>query len=159
MTVYDDSRVKEILSNNSHLIPLKSIHSTLVYIGKKKSDRRDDKYRSFEGIECIVIIDRYGLSENALALGVQSINISSSTIGVQTISVSKSVNEYANTSLNNMHTKIVPTDAVCQHVTMALKSGINAKDSVQTLLDEKTVHYFDNDNKITLKGIVKRYLF
>jgi hypothetical protein len=100
-----------------------------LFVGKK-INKDEEVILPFSGKECSVVIDAYGHSEDALSLRVKSITC-------------ENVN--------------VPSFAVQQHVTMALKEGAFAKDSVKTLLGEGEITNFSKE--IVLTGNVKRYMF
>jgi hypothetical protein len=139
--VYENEVLKKFLSENSQLVPLKNIHSTLLFVGKRE-DERELVYDGFEGIECTLTIDSFGYSDKALALQVESITYLDD--GTET------------------HVPSFPNHGK-QHVTLALKEKVLAKDSVKVLLptDEEgnggTVVSFEP--KLVLTGTVKRYLF
>ena len=54
--------------------------------------------------------------------------------------------------------KDVPTNATIQHITLALKEGILAKDSVKTLTESSGI-IVTFDIPLILVGEIKRYLF
>lgn len=145
--IYENDIIKTFLSEHTDLIPLpkakppKNIHTTLLFVGKKE-DERELVYDGLEGTECTVTVDAYGYSDNALALQVESITyLKDGTV--------TDLPSFPN------HGK--------QHVTLALKEKVMAKDSVKVLLskDEEgnggTVISFDP--KLVLTGYVKRYLY
>lgn len=113
----EHSLIKECLEKNPELIPLKSIHTTLLYVGRKENPDEavyaDKKFK-----KCSVKICGHGYSENAMALDVVEVKF----IDDDTM---------------------VPSFAVKQHVTMALKKGVQAVDSVKTLLGEGTLVTYD----------------
>jgi len=155
MNIFLHPEIESRLKLNTNLIPLKKIHSTLLYVGKKINDL-EKVFIEFENIECTLTIDRIGISSNAMALGVKSI-------------VYK--NENTNTECD------LPTFAEKQHITLALADGIPAKDSVLTLYDKTdnidTIVIPKNDDnqgntsskityiepQIIIQGKVKKYLF
>lgn len=127
--VFDNPQIKSFLDEHPDLIKLEKIHSTLLFVGKK-INKDEEVISPFSGKECEILIDAYGYSDDALTLRVKSITADNQT---------------------------VPTFAIQQHITMALKKGIFAKDSVKTLLGEGTVEIFTEP--IILTGKVKRYMF
>jgi len=133
--VIKNEQVKTCLDSNPELKVIhKSTHSTLVYIGKKPDDPREAKYVPLEKKECTLTVDAFGYSENALALRVIKM-----------------------TCLEEGKEMDVPSDAVQQHITVALKDGVPAKDSVETLLGAGTIVKFDA--LMILIGRITRYLY
>jgi len=132
--VFENELIKSFLEEHKELVPLKKIHSTLLYVGKKENPL-EETYKDLEGIECTLIIPGYGYSENAMAFKVDGVTY----IGADNMTVN------------------VQSFAVQQHVTMALKAGTKAVDSVKTLLGEGTFVEFPETLKIA--GHIKRYLF
>ena len=110
------------------LIPLKKMHSTLLFVGKKENPN-EEVFKPYEGKECKLIIDAFGYSDNALALRVKSIKIDDND---------------------------VPTFATQQHITVALKTGIQAKDSVLTLTGQGTIV---DCCEYTIIGTIKRFMY
>jgi hypothetical protein len=131
-TLFDNLIIKQVLSDNKELIPLTKIHSTLLYVGKKEGNLDEEIIRPFENKKCLVTIDAFGSSEDALSMRVESI-------------ISDNID--------------IPSFATKQHITTALKQGIQAKDSVNTLLGCEGSKITFVHPKIVLEGIVKRYLF
>lgn len=127
--VFNDFQIKSFLDEHPDLIKLEKIHSTLLFVGKK-INKDEEVISPFAGKVCELVIDAYGYSDDALALRVKSIMTDN---------------------------EVVPSFAIQQHVTMALKKGIFAKDSVKTLLGEGTIETLAEP--IILTGKVKRYMF
>jgi hypothetical protein len=139
--LFDNSIIKEFLTDKGkNLIPLplsvkkKGIHSTLVFFKKDCDssfyDECESYYSKYDNKIANLIIPRFGYSENALALDVESI-------------------KYDNEEIKSY--------AIKQHVTMALKEGIFAVDSVKTLLGEGTI--IDFDIPLSINGTIKRFYF
>lgn len=120
--------IAQLLILNPQLKPLKKIHSTLLFVGKKV-DPTEEIFKDLVDKECTLTVDAVGYSENAMALSVRSIT-------------------YDND-------QPMPTYAVKQHITLALKAGTKAFESVKTLQGEGTVVDLD----LILTGTVHRYLF
>lgn len=133
--LFDNLEVKEFLDKHPELIKNKKIHSTLLYVGKKEGNKDEEKFKGLEGTSCTITISGYGHSEKAMALKVDSIKYKTSDDKVEDI----------------------PSFAEQQHVTMALKDGTKAVDSVKTLLGEGKIVIFKEPLVIDAK--VKRYLF
>ena len=120
--------IKDFLDNHSELIPLKSIHSTLLYVGRKENE--DEKiFEEHQGKICQLEISGYGYSENALALKVNNI-----TFGDD---------------------EKVPSFAETQHITIALSERTKAIDSVKTLQGEGEVIEFEQS--FIIEGRLWRY--
>jgi hypothetical protein len=128
-SVFDNEEIKIFLDEHPNLIKLSKIHSTLLFVGKK-INKDEEIFLSFVGKECCVTIDSFGHSDNAMALNVKSM------------------------TCDNID---VPSFATRQHVTMALKEGVSAKDSVNTLLGDGTVKLLSTN--ITIMCNVKRYMY
>jgi hypothetical protein len=131
--IQQSESVRLCFEQHPEIIPLKKIHSTLLYVGKKQNDN-EEVFRHIEGILCDIIIDGYGFSDNAIAYKVNSINY-----------------------VNNSEVKQVPSFATIQHITLGLKKGVHAVESVKVLSSEGTYNEFQE--KILVKGILKRFLF
>ena len=132
--IIQNTIIQEILQDNPHLIPLNKIHSTILYVGKKINDN-EQKYIPYENKKCKIYISHVGFSDDAIALKIDKIILTE--------------------TLEKM-----PSDAVIQHVTIALKKGIPAKDSIKTLEhNEVNNNYIKFNELIELEGNVKRYLF
>ena len=127
--VFDNEEIKKILDEHPSLIKLGKIHSTLLFVGKK-INKDEEIFLSFAEKECCVTIDSFGYSDDAMALNIKSIICDDN---------------------------VVPSFATRQHVTMALKEGVAAKDSVNTLLGDGTVKLLSTN--ITITGNVKRYIY
>jgi len=135
MSILDKTEIKEFLELNPLLIKNKKIHCTLLYVGKKEGNVDEEKFKDLEGKEVFVNITGFGHSENAMALQVDLVS-------------------YVNDSNEII---VVPFFGVQKHITVALKEGVKAVDSVKTLLGEGTVNNFDSE--YIVKGNIKRYLF
>jgi hypothetical protein len=145
--ILQNQQIKNFLDNHSELIQLKKVHSTLFFVGKKKkTDKTDvseimgdmnlsdpeEPYIKLNGKECELIINGFGHSENAMALNVQSIKIIEDGTDC-------------------------PSNAIQQHVTIALKNGIKAVESVKTLTGEGT--FEELSSLIVLNGNVKGFFY
>ena len=102
---------------------------------RKKPNDDENAFLPLEKKECELTISGYGWNENSLALKVDKITYHD----------------------ENEETQNVPTFAKQQHVTLGLKAGQKAVDSVKTLLGEGT--FVEFDEKLILNGKVKRYLY
>lgn len=119
---------------NSNLIPLSTIHSTLLYITSKNKNH-SHIFEKLEAIKCKTTISGYCYSNDAIVMKVSNIT-------------------YINDK--NVHT-IVPffPPTKKQHITLALSEGTRAKDSIRC---------FSNGTKIEFKtplivfGYIKRYM-
>lgn len=131
--LFNNDVIKSIFESNPNLVPLKKIHSTLLFVGKREGVEEEKDFIPLESKQCKLIIDAYGVSEDALALRVKSITYET----------------------EDGETKMPAYPNKQQHITMGLRVGIPAKDSVLTLLDDKNITPFD----IELTGTVKRYLY
>ena len=127
---FNNEEINEFIKDKTHLILLKKIHSTLLFVGKKDND--DEKiFYEYEGQNCMMLISEFGYSNDALSIKVDSIVLSNS--------------------------KNVPTFATQQHITFALRESVKAVDSVKTLLGEGTI--IKLNNPVIIHGIVKRFLY
>lgn len=113
-------KINQILSENPTLIPLKSMHSTLLYVGRK-DDIDECMFAPFRFKKCRLVVSSFGFSENAMALKVDSM-------------------KFTEDSLSSTE---IPTYATTQHITVALADGVKAVDSVKTLQGEGKKVIFD----------------
>lgn len=127
--IFENEIIKSVLETNKELIPLKRIHSTLLFVGKR-NDVREEVFYPLENKTCTLTINAYGISCNALSLRVSSIVYDNELI----------MHSYPNKQ---------------QHITLALKPGVPAKDSVLTLVGEGDVIDFN----LIVRGHVKRYMY
>ena len=128
--VLGQALVKDSLEKNPQLIPLKKMHSTLLYVGRKDNDQ-EAVYMDLIDRECRLTVTSFGCSPNALALKVDSI------VFVDNGDAVKSFN-------------------TIQHVTVALAEGTKAVDSIKSF-DEGTVEKLDKP--LILEGKLTRYFF
>jgi hypothetical protein len=144
--VMKNSQIKDFITTHNELTPLDKIHSTLLFVGRKKKVKQEEIESIMDGLkikedpeepyiksnqkDCILIVKQFGYSSNAMALDVDSI---------------------AFTDDNSK----CPSNAMKQHVTLALSNGTNAVDSVKTLLGEGTIVILETPLK--LYGKVKGY--
>ena len=135
INILEHNEIKRILEENPQLIPLKNIHSTLLYVGKKEDDR-EKNYIMLEGVLCNLTITEIGVSEKAMALKVNKI------IYINDDKIEKELISFPNQQ---------------QHITLALKQGIKPVDSVKTLLGEGTIIILTKP--LIIQGHIKRYLF
>lgn len=136
--ILQNELITKCLSENKNLIVLtKPIHTTLLYVGKKPDNPNESSYNNKEGKKCVLIIDSFGYSGDALALKVSSI-------------------KYINDSISADVDSNVPSYATIQHITLALKKGIPAKDSINALVDGTIIKF---DIPIVIISEIKRYLF
>lgn len=134
-SILEHSEIKRILEENPQLIPLKNIHSTLLYVGKKEDDR-EKNYIMLESVLCNLTITSIGISEKAMALKVDKI---------------------VYTNDDNIEKELISFPNQQQHITLALKQGIKPVDSVKTLLGEGTIIILTEP--LIIQGYIKRYLF
>ena len=127
--VHSHKLVAECLASNPQLVPLKSIHSTLLYVGRK-DNTNEPVYEAHVLKKCQVVISGHGFSANALALKVDSITFMDDGV-------------------------IVPSFAELQHVTLALYADTKAVDSVKTLQGEGSIVTYDEP--FVLEGTLRRY--
>lgn len=133
--ILEHNEIKRILEENPQLIPLKNIHSTLLYVGKKEDDR-EKNYIMLEGVLCNLTITGIGISEKAMALKVDKI---------------------VYTNDDKIEKELISFPNQQQHITLALKQGIKPVDSVKTLLGEGTIIILVEP--LIIQGYIKRYLF
>mgnify|MGYP001574885821 CR=1 FL=1 len=127
--------IKKYLSENPELVVItKPIHSTLLYVGKKPDNPDELKYIPLEKKKCTLIIDSFGYSKEALALKVEKITYDDESGLI----------------------KDVPSHAILQHITLALKEGIPAKDSVKSFSEGVIIKF---DSSLIMSGEIKRYLY
>jgi 2'-5' RNA ligase len=132
--LFNNPVILKELKERSHLVHNNKIHSTLLFVGKKVDDR-EDVFKQIEGKECYLTIDRYGITDDAMALGVKEL-------------------KFVDDILSDVK---VPSYATVQHITMALNKDKNilAKDSIKSFEQAENVKVIN----IITKGIIKRYLY
>jgi hypothetical protein len=154
--VMKNKQISDFLANHPELIPLDKIHSTLLFVGRTKKPKNEknlsdlmseklkitddsdipnnpeEPYIKINNLDCVLTINQFGFSENALALDVESI-------------------------LFQHDNSKCPSNAIKQHVTLALAKGVKAVDSVKTLLGEGTIEKLDVP--LILYGKVKGYKY
>ena len=131
----DHPLITRHLTDRPELIPLKSIHSTLLFVGKKPDNPDEDKYFPLQDLKCQVNISSFGVSDDAMALKVDSIKL---------------IDQQASNSSQD-----VPSHASTQHVTFALKDGIKAVNSIRSF-DHTMVAL---EQPIMIIGKIKRYMY
>jgi 2'-5' RNA ligase len=132
---------KSLEENSEELTPLKQMHTTLLYVGRK-DDERENVFEEHKQKLCNVTISGHGVSTDAIALKVSKL-------------------EFApNNELNNIIniTDKVPTFAVVQHVTVALnnKKGVKAMDSIKAFEEGVFIPY---DNEFVVTGKIKQCFY
>ena len=138
--VFENKILKELLESNKELIKLEKIHSTLLFVGKVDTMQdKENLIAKYVGKECKLTIDAIGYSENACALKVKNIKL------LEADSADSAGSD-------------IPSYATQQHVTVALKKGTVAKDSVLTLTTDKG-KIINLEEELALKGKVKRYMY
>lgn len=130
--IFEHHHINNHLTTKPELTKLDKIHSTLLYVGKKDDNPHESKYHPIEGKECHLTISKIGCSTDAMALLVDKIT-------------------YCNEQQEEM---IVPTHATQQHVTMALKKGVKAVDSIKCFEHG----FIDLPETMVIHGKIKRYL-
>ena len=144
--VMKNSQIKDFIESHKELKPLEKIHSTLLFVGRKKKSKPaeidsilgeleikedpEEPYIKSNHRDCILTVKQFGHSSNAMALDIESIIFSDDSTEC-------------------------PSNAVRQHVTMALSNGTKAVDSVKTLLGEGTIEVLNTP--LVLYGKVKGY--
>lgn len=130
--IFDHPQIKTHLTAKPHLIGLEHIHSTLLYVGKKDDNPHEIYYHPHEGKDCLLTVTQLGCSDDAMALKIDKIQFADDA--------------------NETH---VPSHATQQHVTLALKQGIKAVDSIKCF-NHKMIQLSE---PIVIKGHIKRYLY
>lgn len=120
--------VAQTLENNTELVPLKAMHTTLLFVGGKECPD-ETQFHDHLSKKCVVTVSGHGFSGDAIALKVGSI---------------KFVDDG----------ETVPTFATTPHVTVALAKNVKAVDSVKTL--ESNEHFVQYDEPFVLHGEIKR---
>jgi hypothetical protein len=127
--VFNNSQIRECLGAHPSLIPLEHVHSTLLYVGKKDGDTREELYLPLEDKMCTIHISHCGCSDDAMALKVEKIL--------------------------DQTGQLIPSHATQQHITMALKKGIKAVDSPKCFENQ----LIELSQSLVIEGKIKRYLF
>jgi hypothetical protein len=152
--ILENNDIKKFLDEHQDLIMLKEVHSTLLFVGRKKKtanttnttnltdlvadlgnlqvSNTQEPYMKLDGKECQLVVKQFGYSANAMALEVKEIKMCEDDTSC-------------------------PTNAVKQHVTMALSNGTKAVDSVKTLLGEGTIHTLTTP--LLLTGTIKGFFY
>ena len=122
------------LTENPQLVPLKKMHTTLLFVGRKE-DERDKLFLPYKDQMCQISVNAHGLSQDALALRVSKLEFVDDTIK------GDAVPAYPN---------------IAQHVTVALKDGVKAVESVKSFAEGVMVDY---DSDLVLTGKLTQYFF
>lgn len=135
--IFEHPQVKKYLEENPHLVKLQKIHSTLLYVGKQHDTLADKitEISQHSGKKCKLQVNGFGYSETACALSILSIVLDDS--------------ENIMPSYPNKH----------QHITLALKHGTKAVESVETLVRENRTFVEFPDGGIVLYGNVKGLMY
>jgi hypothetical protein len=130
--IFSNPVLAEHLAANTQLVPLKKIHSTLLYVGKNHEALADKiaLISSQQNKKVLLEIDGFGHSDDACALSVKSITIED---------IGETMPSYP-----NKH----------QHVTIALKDGIKPVESVETLVRENRT-FTEFPELVVLHGTVR----
>ncbi len=141
--VMQNSQLKQFVDSHKDLIPLEKIHSTLLFVGRKKKSKEletdlinlslndaEEPYIKNDQRECVLTVKQFGHSSNALALDVESIIFKDDSTEC-------------------------PSNAIKQHVTLALSKDTKAVDSVKTLQGEGEIEILNEPLK--LYGKVRGY--
>jgi hypothetical protein len=128
--IFEHEEVQLRLNAYLTLCPLKDIHSTLLYVGKRSSEK-EQTFIDLEHNVCKLVIDGIGVNSKAMALSVKSIKMLSSETDV-------------------------PTYAEKQHITLALDEHTQPRHSVLTLNDKSTFTLLANE--IEIYGKIRRYI-
>lgn len=123
--------IKDALTSNPDLKQNKEMHTTLLFVGRKDNPD-EEQYKEHIGKKCTVTIGGHGISSVALCLHV---------IGMV---------------FTETNTPVPSCQQVKQHVTVALKEGTKAVDSVKAL-DEGT--YVEYTQPLQLDGVLYQYFF
>lgn len=126
--ILDNSHVKESLQKNPLLIPLNSMHSTLLFVGGKDNENESIFFQHINK-KCILTIESHGISDSALALRVSKM-------------------EFVDDP------NPIPSFAKIQHITVALDKNTKAVDSIKSF-DEGTIVI--HSEPLILEGSFKRY--
>lgn len=116
-----------VQSNVLGLIPLKSIHSTLLYI-TPRTKSKEGIFKPLEGIVCNVYIYGYRYSEFAMIFLVDKIT-------------------------RKDNDDVIPSFSKVQHITLALKEGIKARDSIKLTSNCPVYPY-----QLVIESKIKRYI-
>ena len=123
--------IKDALTLNSDLKQNKEMHTTLLFVGRKDNPD-EEQYKDHVGKKCTVTIGGHGISSVALCLHVTGMVFTETNMPVPSC------------------------QQVKQHVTVALKEGTKAVDSVKAL-DEGT--YVEYTQPLQLDGVLYQYFF
>lgn len=132
-TILNHPLVKQSMDENPQLKPNKQMHTTLLYVGRKDDDR-EKAFDQFKGKSCAVTVSGHGISTNALALKV-----------TQLVFVD-----------DDIKSEPVPTFATMQHVTVGLKEGVKAVDSIKSFEEGTCIDYGED---FVLTGKLTQYFF
>lgn len=122
--------VEHVFETSPQLVPNKEVHTTLLFVGRKENSN-EQELLVHKDKQCTIIVDAYGLSNDALCLRVSSMVFSDTKEPVPSF------------------------QTVTQHVTVALAKGVKAVDSVKAL-NNMTVGFV---SPVTFNGVLKQYFF
>ena len=133
-TILAHEPVKKSMEENPQLVPQPKMHTTLLFVGRK-DDEREKLFLPHKDQECLVTVDAHGISKDALALRVSSLQFVDDSI----------------------KTEVVPAfPNKIQHVTVALSPGTKAVNSIESFEQGTTVEY---DTNLVLTGKMTQYFF
>lgn len=122
--------VEHVFETSPQLVANQEVHSTLLFVGRKPN-ADEEKLLPYNNKCCKIMVDGYGLSDNALCLRVASM------------------------LFNDTLDPVPSFQTVTQHVTVALSKGTKAVDSVKAM-SNMFVHFV---SPVSLDGVITRYFF
>ena len=109
----------------------KEFHVTLLYVGGKPNQHTDE-FTKYLNKPCTVVVDGYGLTDDACCFSVKEITCEN---------------------------EIVPCYTTKMHITIALADGISPAASVNAILGDNLVYAFDDctQTEVSINGVIKEY--
>lgn len=127
--VFGNREIQDLLKTYPKVIPLKNLHVTLLYVGRK-CNPDEEKMIPFKHRQCLVVCKSVGFNDDAIVLRVDSL------------------------SYDDDDQSIIDPKRL-YHITLALRDTIKAKDSIKALMGEGTE--LELTNPMMLSGRILRF--
>jgi hypothetical protein len=129
LSVFSNDEIQDVLKKYPKVIPLKNIHVTLLYVGRK-SNSDEDKIIPFKYNQCHVICKSICFNDDAVVLRIDSLRYDGEDQSI-----------------------IDPNRPY--HITLALRESVKAKDSIKAMTSEGTE--LQLMNPIAISGTILCY--
>lgn len=170
-TTMNHPPIRKLLDDNPELVPLKKIHSTLLYVGRKNNENERvfldiiAPRKSSDGCQEFVSPQRHEVDDRTRESNQTTDGNAPTADRSPKCKLLVTGHGCSKNALALLVAGIifaddntpVPSFARVQHVTIALANGTKAVDSVRALQGEGTVVIYDET--LVLEGTLKRYFY